>query len=147
MFPTNCKSHYQVGEGRTEGESRFALAAARTAKQLVDMLSRAERIDGFHLKVSRTEKELYEEFLGTEEAEILAEIQHNFAQAKQKGGGIRFEQKTLWAKIEKRVDIWIASACADRHLNRELFRRAKEAILYRARDLMTKTIRESLGTR
>ena len=69
------------------------------------MLSRTERIDGLHLKVSRTEKELYEEFLGTEEAEILAEIQHYFAQAKQKGGGIRFEQKTLWAKIENRVDI------------------------------------------
>jgi hypothetical protein len=39
------------------------------------MLSRTESIDGFHLKLSRTEKELYEEFLKTEEAEILAEMQ------------------------------------------------------------------------
>jgi hypothetical protein len=29
------------------------------------MLSRTERIDEFHLKVSLTEKELYEEFLKT----------------------------------------------------------------------------------
>jgi len=84
---------------------RSLYSVSRFAVRLVDMLSRTERIDGLHLKVSRTEKELYEEFLGTEEAEILAEIQHYFAQAKQKGGGIRFEQKTLWAKIENRVDI------------------------------------------
>jgi hypothetical protein len=40
------------------------------------MLSRTESIEGFHLKLSRTEKELYEEFLKTEEAEILAEMKH-----------------------------------------------------------------------
>jgi hypothetical protein len=39
------------------------------------MLSRTESIDGFHLKVSRTEKELYEEFVKTEEAEILEVLQ------------------------------------------------------------------------
>jgi hypothetical protein len=66
------------------------------------MLSRTENIDGFHLKVSRTERGLYEEFLKTEEAGILAEIRHYFAEAKQQGSGIRFEQKTLWAKIENR---------------------------------------------
>jgi len=38
------------------------------------MLSRTERIDDFHLKVSRTEKELYEEFLETEEPEIVQEM-------------------------------------------------------------------------
>ena len=38
------------------------------------MLSRTESIDGFHLKVSRTERGLYEEFLKTEEAGILAKI-------------------------------------------------------------------------
>src|ERR1700745_618259 len=37
------------------------------------MLSRTESIDGFHLKVSRTERGLYEEFLKTEEAAILAD--------------------------------------------------------------------------
>ncbi len=36
------------------------------------ILSRTESIDGFHLKLSRIEKALYEEFLTTEEAEILA---------------------------------------------------------------------------
>ena len=38
------------------------------------MLSRTERIDDFHLKLSRTEKELYEEFLETEEPEIVQEM-------------------------------------------------------------------------
>jgi hypothetical protein len=51
------------------------------------MLSRTEGIDGFHLKLSRTEKKLYEEFLRTEEAEILAEMQQYFAEAKQRAGG------------------------------------------------------------
>ena len=52
------------------------------------MLSRTESIDGFHLKLSRTEKELHEEFLKTEEAEILAEMQQYFAEAKQKAGNL-----------------------------------------------------------
>ena len=124
----------------------LALAIARLLK-VEGMLSRTESIDGFHLKVSRTERVLYEEFLKTEEAGILAEIQHYFAEAKQQGGGIRFEQKTLWAKIENRVDTWIAGACADKYLNRELVGRAKEAILHRVRNLMAYAIRESLGTR
>jgi hypothetical protein len=51
------------------------------------MLSRTESIEGFHLKLTRTEKELYEEFLKAEEAEILAETQQYFAEAKQKAGG------------------------------------------------------------
>jgi hypothetical protein len=104
-------------------------------------------IDGFHLKVSRTERELFEEFLKTEEAGILAEIQQYLAVAKQQGGGIRFEQRALWAKIANRVDTWIAGTCADKHLNRELVGRAKEAILHRARNLIAKTIEESLGKR
>jgi len=76
------------------------------------MLSRTESIDGFHLKLSRTEKELYEEFLKSEEAEILAEMQH-FAEAKQKAGGIiRFDDQSLWSRIKSTVDAWIANACA-----------------------------------
>jgi hypothetical protein len=51
------------------------------------MLSRTESIDGFHLKLSRTEKELYEEFLKTEEAEILAEMQQHES-AKKSGGPV-----------------------------------------------------------
>ena len=124
----------------------FALAMARLIR-IDGMLSRTESIDGFHLKVSRTERGLYEEFLKTEEAQILAEIQEYFAEAKQKGGGIRFDQKTLWAKIEYRVDTWITGTCADKYLNRALVGRAKEAILHRVRNLIAKAIRESFGTR
>ena len=91
------------------------------------MLSRTESIDGFHLKLSRTEKELYEEFLKTEEAEILAEMQQYFAEAKQRAGGIRFDDQSLWSRIKSTVDAWIANACADKHVNRELVRRAKES--------------------
>jgi hypothetical protein len=77
----------------------FALAMARLLR--VDgMLSRTESIDGFHLKLSRTEKELYEEFLKTEEAEILAEMQQYFTEAKQKTGGIRFDDQSLWSRIK-----------------------------------------------
>jgi hypothetical protein len=111
------------------------------------MLSRTERIDEFHLKVSRTEKELYEEFLKTEEADIVLKMQQYFAQVKQKPGGIRFDNKSFWSQIESTVDAWIASTCADKHVNRDLVRRAKEAILYRLRNLTAKTIRESLGTK
>jgi hypothetical protein len=46
------------------------------------MLSCTERIDEFHLKLSHTEKELYEEFLKTEEAALVLEMQQYFAQAK-----------------------------------------------------------------
>jgi hypothetical protein len=55
------------------------------------MLSRTERIDEFHLKVTRTEKELYEEFLKTEEATLVLEMQQYFAQAKGHASGIGFD--------------------------------------------------------
>jgi hypothetical protein len=74
------------------------------------MLSRTESIDGFHLKVSETEKELYEEFLKTQEAEIPAEMQQYFVEAKQKAGGIRFDDQSLRSRIESTVDAWIASS-------------------------------------
>src|SRR6266446_1247797 len=67
----------------------FALAVPRMLS-IECMLSRTERIDDFHLKVSRTEKELYEEFLKAEEVEIVLEMQQYFAQAKRHAGGIRF---------------------------------------------------------
>jgi len=38
------------------------------------MLSRKERIDEFQLKLTRTEKEMYEEFLKTEEAALVLEM-------------------------------------------------------------------------
>src|SRR5260370_4905069 len=72
------------------------------------MLSRTKRIDEFHLKLSRTEKELYEEFLKTEEAALEREMQQYFARAKGHAGGIRFDNAGLWSKIEKRVGVWFA---------------------------------------
>ena len=110
------------------------------------MLSRTERIDGFHLKVTRTEKELYEEFLKTEEAELVLEMQQYFAQAKGQAGGIRFDN-SLWSKIEDRVGVWFEETCADRNQNQNLVRRSKEAILHRMRNQLATTIRESLARR
>jgi hypothetical protein len=76
---------------------------------------RAQRaLTDFTFKLSRTEKELYEEFLKTEEAEILAETQRHFAQAKQKAGVVRFDDQSLWSRIKSTVDAWIANACADK---------------------------------
>jgi hypothetical protein len=109
------------------------------------MLSRAERIDDFPLKLSRTEKELYEEFLKTEEAALVQEMQQYFVQAKGHAGGIRFDNSSLWSKIENRVGVWFAEVCADRNQSENLLRRSKEAILHRMRNQLAKTIRESLG--
>ena len=108
------------------------------------MLSRTERIDGFHLRLSRTEKEVYEEFLKTEEAALALEMQQHFVHAKSQAGGIKFDN-SLWSKIENRVSAWFAEVCADRNQNENLLRRSKEAILLRMRILLAKTIRESLG--
>ena len=108
------------------------------------MLSRKERIDEFHLRLSRTEKELYEEFLKTEEAALVLEMRY-FAQAKDQAGGIRFDNSSFWSKIENRVDVWFAEVCTDRNQSENLIRRSKEAILHRMRNLLAKTIRESLG--
>jgi hypothetical protein len=109
------------------------------------MLSRTERIDEFHLRLSRAEKEVYEEFLKTEEAALVLEMQRYFAQAKDQAGGIRFDNASLWSKIENRVDVWFAEVCADKNQNENLIRRSKEAILHRMKNLLAKTIRESLG--
>ncbi len=122
----------------------FAFAVPRMLR-IVRMLSRTERIDEFHLKLSRAEKELYEEFLKTEEAELVLEIQQYFAQAKGHAGGIRFDNASLWSKIENRVGVWFAEVCADRNQNEHMIPRSKGAILHRMKNLLAKTIRESLG--
>jgi hypothetical protein len=109
------------------------------------MLSRTERIDGFNFRLSRTEKELYEEFLKTEEAALVLEMQQYFTQAKGDASGIRFDSTSPWSKIENRVSVWFAEVCADRNQNENLIRRSKEAILHRMKNLLAKTIRESLG--
>jgi hypothetical protein len=56
------------------------------------MLSRTEKISGFHLKVSRCERELYEEFCNSAEAELLREMQDYFIETKQKAGVINFDR-------------------------------------------------------
>jgi hypothetical protein len=111
------------------------------------MLSRTERIDGFNFRLSRTEKELHEEFLKTEEAALVLEMQQYFAQAKGHAGGIRFDNSSLWSKIENRVGVWFEEICADRNQNQNLVRRSKEAILHRMRNQLATTIRESLDTK
>jgi hypothetical protein len=79
------------------------------------MLSRKDRIDEFQLKLTRTEKELYEEFLKAEETALVQEMQRYFVQAKEHAGGIRFDDASFWSRIEKRVDVWFVEVCADRN--------------------------------
>lgn len=109
------------------------------------MVSRTERIDGFYRKVSRTEKEFYELFRKTEEAEVLAQMRACFAQAKQAPDGIRFDHQDLCSRLENEVEAWIAQTCADKHWNREWITRAEEAILHRVRTLMAQVLREVLS--
>lgn len=72
------------------------------------------------------------EFLRTEEAEITRLMREYLALAKRQPGGVRLDNKSLWSKVEARIDTWITSVSADRHLNENLVPRAKEAILHRA---------------
>jgi hypothetical protein len=71
------------------------------------MLSRTEKISGFHLKVSRHERELYEEFCSNAEAELLREMRNYFIEAKQKAGVINFDRLGMWSKVQKRIDLWL----------------------------------------
>ena len=109
------------------------------------MVSRTERIDGFYRKVSRTEKEFYELFRKTEEAEVLAQMRAYFAEAKQAPDGIRFDHQDLCSRLENTVQGWIAQTCDDKHLNREWVARGEEAILHRVRMLMAQALREALS--
>jgi hypothetical protein len=111
------------------------------------MLSRTEKIGEFPLRVSRTEKELCEEFLVSEEAEIAREMREYFLQAQQKPGVITFDRLNLWSRIQDRVDLWITETCSWKHLNQNQVPRAKEAILHRLKYLVAKTIREALGAK
>jgi hypothetical protein len=122
-----------------------SLCDPETATQQKGMLSRTEKISGFHLRVSRTERDLYEEFCNTEEAEIVKEMREYFTQAKQKSGVINFDRLGLWSNIQNRIDLWIREACSWKHLNPDQVPRAREAILHRLKDQLAKTIREMLG--
>jgi hypothetical protein len=70
-----------------------------------------------------------------------------FGQAKGHAGGIRFDNSSLWSKIENGVGVWFEEICADRNQNQNLVRRSKEAILHRMRNQLATTIRESLAGR
>ena len=94
---------------------------------------------------SRTERDLYEEFCNTEEAEIVKEMREYFTQAKQKSGVLNFDRLGLWSNIQNRIDVWIRETCSWKHLNPNQVPRAREAILHRLKDLLAKTIRETLG--
>src|SRR5260370_42359734 len=109
------------------------------------MLSRTEKISGFHLKVSRCERELYEKVCNSEEAELLREMRDSFIEAKQKAGVINFDRVRMWSKIQNRIDFWLGEACIWRHLNPNQVPRAREAIWHRVKDQLAKTIRETLG--
>ena len=53
----------------------FALAVL-PYRECYELSARTKRIDEFHLKLRRTEKELYEEFLKAEEVALVLEMQH-----------------------------------------------------------------------
>jgi hypothetical protein len=95
------------------------------------MLSRTEKISEFHLKVSPHERELYEEFCSSAEADLLREMQDYFLEAKQKAGVINFDRLGMWSKIQNRIDLWLGEACIWRHLNPNQVPRARGAIWHR----------------
>ena len=127
--------------------ARSRVRAPCAGRRLISdrMVSRTERIDGFYRKVSRTEKEFYELFRKTAEAEVLAQMRAYFVEAKQAPDGIRFDHQELCARLENTVQAWIAETCDVKHLNREWIARAEEAILHRVRTLLAQTLREALG--
>ncbi len=134
------------GEGSALAKAKSeSLCDSETATQQKGMLSRTEKIGEFHLRVNRTERDLYEEFCNTEEAEIVKVMREYFTQAKQKSGVINVDRLGLWSNIQNRIDLWIREACGWKHLNPNQVPRAREAILHRLRDLLAKTIRETLG--
>jgi hypothetical protein len=62
--------------------------------------------------VSRQERELYEEFCDSTEAEILREMRDYFTGAKQKVGVINFDRLDMWSKIQNRIDRWLGEAAS-----------------------------------
>src|ERR1700739_2983616 len=43
-----------------------------------------------------------------------------FSQAKGRAGGIRFDNASLWSRIENRVGVWFAAVCADKNQSENL---------------------------
>ena len=104
-----------------------SLFRGETATKTTGMLSRTENISGFHLRVSRHERELYEEFCNSVEAELLKQMRDYFTEAKQKSGAINFDRLGLSSKIQSRIDLWLGEACIWKRLNPNQVPRAREA--------------------
>jgi hypothetical protein len=95
--------------------------------------------------VSRHERDLYEEFCNSAEAELLREMRDYFIEAKQKPGVINLDRLGVWSKIQNRIDLWLGEACSWRYLNPNRVPLAREATWHRVKDQLAKTIRETLG--
>lgn len=80
-----------------------SLFGDETVTQRKNMLSRTDNISGFHLKVSRQERQLYEEFCNSAEAELLREMRDYFVEAKQKTGVINLDRLGMWSKIQNPI--------------------------------------------
>src|SRR2546430_4013425 len=82
------------GANCTETQTKKPFATGAQAKcRSIPMFSRIDSIDGFHLKVSRIEKELFEEFLKTEEPDIPNQMHEYFVQAKGQPVGIQIDNR------------------------------------------------------
>jgi len=108
------------------------------------MLTRTENIEGFHLKVSGTEKEIYVEFERTEEQLLLEMMRQHFEEAIRQHTGLKFDNKAMWQKIEGRLNEWFREICTERLLEPEAVCRAREAMIHKLRDHLIKTIRDFL---
>jgi hypothetical protein len=75
----------------------------------------------------------------------VKEMREYFTQAKQKSGMINFDRLGFWSNTQNRIDLWIREAYSWKHLKPNQVPRAREAILHRLKDLLAKTIRETLG--
>lgn len=116
-----------------------------TTPKTVGRCSDTESIGRFYLKGAGTERELYEHFLRNEEAALVREMREYFVPAKEEPR--RLDRMRRWSKIETKVDLWIATICADGQWRKGRSRRAREAILERLRDQWARIIKESLGVK
>ena len=108
------------------------------------MLTRTENIEGFHLKVSEVEKEIYAEFERTEEQPLVEMMQQHFEEAIRQHTGIKFDNKAMWQKIEDGLNKWFREICTERLLDPEVVCRAREAMIHKLRDHLIKAIRDFL---
>src|SRR5580704_1333516 len=111
------------------------------------MSSRTENIEGFHHKVSGTEKEIYEEFERSQEQGLVDLMQEHFARANRDDASIKFDNHAMWAEVENKVDEWFDHLCIASQLDAGTVTLAKDAIRHRLRDHLIKAIRVFLARR